>query len=66
MSAVFENRYDYGGIYNEHLFTAYDIMAAASRDFTINSVIFSPFIRGRYRFSDRDFAEYWRSIWPWE
>ena len=60
VSAVFENRYDYGGIYNEHLFTAYDIMAAASRDFTINSVIFSPFIRGRYRFSDRDFAEYWR------
>ena len=60
VSATFENRYEYGGIYDEHLFTAYDIMGAASRDFTINNVIFSPFIRGRYRFSDRDFAEYWR------
>ncbi len=60
VSANFENRYEYGGIYDEHLFTAYDIMGAASRNFTINSVIFSPFIRGRYRFSDVVESEYYR------
>jgi hypothetical protein len=60
VSAVFENRYEYGGIYDEHLFTAYDIMGAASRDFTINNVILSPFIRGRYRFSDVAASEYYR------
>jgi hypothetical protein len=63
-SAIFENRYAFGGIYNEQLFTAYDVKGALSRDFVVNTaynvIIFSPFMQARYRFSDQAFAEYFR------
>jgi hypothetical protein len=60
-SAIFENRYDFLGIYDTHNFTAYDVKGALSRNFTVNeALIFSPFIQARYRFADQGFAEYFR------
>jgi hypothetical protein len=59
-SVVYENRYAYAGFYEQYLFTANDIRLALSRDFTINNVILSPFIQGRYRFSNLAEAEYYR------
>lgn len=51
-SIIYENRYEFAGIYQERLFTAHDIKAAISRDFIVNNVILTPFIQGRYRISD--------------
>ncbi len=60
-SAIFENRYEFANIYGDHLFTAYDVKGAVSRDFVVNSyIVFSPFMQARYRFADRDFPEYFR------
>lgn len=61
-SAIFENRYDFIGIYDVHNFTAYDVKGALSRDFAVynNALIFSPFMQARYRFADQGFAEYFR------
>jgi hypothetical protein len=61
-SAIFENRYDFIGIYDVHNFTAYDVKGALSRDFSVynNALIFSPFMQARYRFADPGFAEYFR------
>jgi hypothetical protein len=59
-SAIYENRYAFDGIYGERLFTAHDVKAALSRSFTVGSVILSPFVQGRYRFSGLPEAEYWR------
>jgi hypothetical protein len=59
-SAIYENRYQFAGIYDEHLFTAHDIKAAVSRSFTFGIVTLSPFAQGRYRFSDLVESEYWR------
>lgn len=56
-SIIYENRYEFAGIYQERLFTAHDIKAAISRDFIANNVILTPFIQGRYRISD--LAETW-------
>lgn len=60
-SAIFENRYDFIGIYDTHNFTAYDIKGALARNFKVdNALIFSPLIQARYRFADQGFAEYFR------
>jgi hypothetical protein len=60
LSAIYENRYQFAGIYEERLFTASDIKAAASRTFTIGNITIAPFAQGRYRFSDLPEAEHWR------
>lgn len=57
-SAIFENRFEYLGVYQDRLFTAYDFKGALSRDYFVANWIFSPFIQGRYRTSD--LAETWR------
>lgn len=59
-SLIYENRYDFAGIYDEHLFTGHDLKGALSRDFTLGTVTFSPFVQGRYRFSDVAEREYYR------
>ncbi len=60
-SAIFENRYDFIGVYDTHNFTAYDVKGSLARDFTVNNMlIFSPFMQARYRFADQGFAEYFR------
>jgi hypothetical protein len=60
LSAIYENRYQFAGIYEERLFTANDIKVAASRTFTFGNIIIAPFAQGRYRFADLPEAEYWR------
>jgi hypothetical protein len=59
-SAIYENRYQFAGVYQERLFTAHDVKAAISRDFTYSNVTFSPFLQGRYRFADVAESEYYR------
>jgi hypothetical protein len=60
VSLIYENRYQFAGVYQEHLFTANDIKGAISRNFTISNVTLSPFLQGRYRFSDVAEAQYYR------
>lgn len=59
-SIVYENRYEYAGIYDERLFTANDIKISLVRDYRFDAWTFSPFLQGRYRFSDLKEAEYYR------
>lgn len=59
-SAVYENRYQFAGIYEEHLFTAHDTKGSVSGSFTFGTITLSPFAQGRYRFADLAEAEYWR------
>lgn len=51
-SAIYENRYEFEGIYRDRLFTANDVMASLARDFEFGDVILSPMVRGIYRFAD--------------
>lgn len=60
LSAIYENRYQFAGIYEERLFTASDLKAAAARTFTVGNIIIAPLVQGRYRFSDLPESEYWR------
>jgi hypothetical protein len=57
-SIIYENRYDYAGVYQDLLFTSHDIKGALSRDYFVSNWIFTPFAQGRYRTSD--LAETWR------
>ena len=59
-SVVYENRYQYAGIYNDYLFTANDVKLSLARNFDYGAWTFSPFVQGRYRFSNLEEAEYWR------
>jgi hypothetical protein len=59
-SVIYENRYQFAGVYDERLFTAHDIKGALSRSYTFGNVTIAPFVQGRYRFADLVEAEYWR------
>ncbi len=59
-SVIYENRHSFAEIYGERLFIANDVKGALSRSFTAGTVILSPFLQGRYRFSGLPEAEYWR------
>lgn len=59
-SVIYENRYEFAGIYDEHLFTANDVKVSLVRDFAFGNWTFSPFIQGRQRFSSLQEAEYYR------
>lgn len=59
-SVVYENRYEFAGIYDERLFTANDVKVSFVRDYAFGIWTFSPFVQGRYRFSDLKEAEYYR------
>ena len=59
-SVIYENRYEFAGFYDERLFTANDIKLSMVRDFSFGNWTFSPFVQGRYRFSDLKEAEYYR------
>ncbi len=41
-SIIYENRYDYAGVYQDLLFTSYDIKGALSRDYFVSNWIFTP------------------------
>ena len=59
-SVIYENRHSFAEIYGERLFIANDVKGALARIFTVGTVILSPFVQGRYRFSGLPEAEYWR------
>jgi hypothetical protein len=59
-SVIYENRYQFAGVYDERLFTAHDIKGALARSYTFGTVTISPFVQGRYRFADLVEAEYAR------
>jgi hypothetical protein len=59
-SVVYENRYQYAGVYQDYLFTANDVKVSLARNFTFGAWTFSPFAQGRYRFSNLEEAEYYR------
>jgi hypothetical protein len=59
-SVIYENRYQFAGVYDERLFTAHDIKGALASSYTFGNVTIAPFVQGRYRFADLVEAEYWR------
>jgi hypothetical protein len=52
VSLIYENRYEYAGIFEELLFTAHDVKASITRDFTVGNATFSPLVLFTYRFAD--------------
>jgi hypothetical protein len=59
-SAIFENRYDFDGVYRDLAFTSQDVMGSVARDFKFNNVTLSPLLLLTYRFSDLPEARRWR------
>lgn len=59
-SVIYENRYQYAGVYDERLFSANDAKISFAKNYTFGSWVFSPFAQGRYRFSNLEEAEYYR------
>jgi len=51
-SLIYENRYEFTGIYQHLSFVAHDVKASVGRDFSIGAVTLSPTVLGTYRFSD--------------
>ncbi|HTO64613.1 MAG TPA: outer membrane beta-barrel protein [Bradyrhizobium sp.] len=60
LSAIYENRYDFDGVYRDLAFTSHDVMGSVARDFRVNNVILSPLLLLTYRFSDLAEARRWR------
>lgn len=59
-SAIYENRYDFDGVYRDLAFTSNDVMGSVARDFQISNVTLSPLLLLTYRFSDLAEARRWR------
>ena len=59
-SFIYENRYDFDGVYRDLAFTSNDVMGSVARDFQINNVTLSPLALLTYRFSDLAEARRWR------
>lgn len=59
-SAIYENRYDFDGVYRDLAFTSHDVMGSVARDFRMNNVTLSPLLLVTYRFSDLAEARRWR------
>ena len=59
-SAIYENRYDFDGVYRDLAFTSHDVMGSVARDFQVNNVTLSPLVLLTYRFSDLAEARRWR------
>jgi hypothetical protein len=59
-SAIYENRYDFDGVYRDLAFTSNDVMGSVARDFQLNNVTLSPLLLLTYRFSDLAEARRWR------
>lgn len=59
-SAIYENRYDFDGVYRDLAFTSHDVMGSVARDFQLNNVTLSPLLLLTYRFSDLAEARRWR------
>lgn len=59
-SAIYENRYDFDGVYRDLSFTSHDVMGSVARDVGVNNVTLSPLLLLTYRFSDLAEARRWR------
>ena len=59
-SAIYENRYDFDGVYRDLAFTSNDVMGSVARDFQISNITLSPLLLLTYRFSDLAEARRWR------
>jgi hypothetical protein len=59
-SAIYENRYDFDGVYRDLAFISHDVMGSVTRDFHLNNVTLSPLLLLTYRFSDLAEARRWR------
>jgi len=59
-SAIYENRYDFDGVYRDLAFTSHDVMGSVARDFRVNNATFSPLLLLTYRFSNLAEARRWR------
>jgi Putative beta-barrel porin 2 len=59
-SVIYENRYDFDGVYRDLAFTSHDVMGSVARDFRVDNVTLSPLLLLTYRFSDLAEARRWR------
>lgn len=59
-SAIYENRYDFDGVYRDLAFKSNDVMGSVARDFQFGNVTLSPLLLLTYRFSDLAEARRWR------
>jgi Putative beta-barrel porin 2 len=60
LTATYENRYDFDGVYRDLAFTSHDVMGSVGRDFQFGNVTLSPLALLTYRFSDLAEARRWR------
>ena len=60
LSFIYENRYDFDGVYRDLAFTSNDVMGSVGRDFRVSNVTLSPLLLLTYRFSDLAEARRWR------
>jgi hypothetical protein len=60
ITATYENRYDFDGVYRDLAFTSHDVMGSVARDFQFGNVTLSPLALLTYRFSDLAEARRWR------
>jgi Putative beta-barrel porin 2 len=60
VTATYENRYDFDGVYRDLAFTSNDVMGSVGRDFQFGNVTLSPLALLTYRFSDLAEARRWR------
>jgi hypothetical protein len=59
-SIIYENRYDFDGVYRDLAFTSNDVMGSVARDFHVSNLTLSPLLLLTYRFSDLAEARRWR------
>ena len=60
ITGIYENRYDYDGIFRDLAFISNDVSGSVSRDFTFGRLTLSPLVLLTYRFSDLAEARRWR------
>lgn len=52
LTANYENRYDFDGVYRDLAFTSHEVSGSVGRDFVVGSATLSPMLLLNYRFSD--------------
>ncbi len=60
ITGIYENRYDYDGVFRDLAFISNDVSGSVSRDFSFGRVTLSPLVLLTYRFSDLAEARRWR------
>src|ERR1700688_1493066 len=60
ITGIYENRYDYDGVFRDLAFISHDVSGSVSRDFTFGRLTLSPLVLLTYRFSDLAEARRWR------